>query len=297
MYGDARWFPCGSHIWMVLAAAASILTAILAGCSVYVAANQPSKKDLHELRQGAPRSAVLKEFGQPVSSEMKDDKRVDIVSFTQGYTEAEKASRAMFHAAADVFTTGLWEVVGTPAEAVFTGRQMTFEITYDAHDQVETVSPPCTRVQISQVLVAYSYTDGEFADTLAAKLTARKVRFRGDMHDAPSPSDSPLDPAQLVNPTVLLVVSPHSVGSPWLKGEADQAANLEGNFGRQVLYPIGLDDAWKTPRLPRRLQTHGFLRLNDWKDQATSAQIDGFVDALPIFYTPRCEAKSGKMNE
>jgi hypothetical protein len=36
-------------------------------------------------------------------------------------------------------TLGLWEVVGTPTEAVFDGREMAFEVTYDASEKVKKV--------------------------------------------------------------------------------------------------------------------------------------------------------------
>jgi len=47
-----------------------------------------------------------------------------------------KAARAFFHGAADVFTFGLWEVIGTPAEAIFSGSKMKVEVVYDAEDRV-----------------------------------------------------------------------------------------------------------------------------------------------------------------
>jgi hypothetical protein len=64
---------------------------------------------------------------------------VDVFSFTQGYSKGAKTGRAVFHGAADVLTLGLWEVVGTPTEAVFDGRQVAFEVTYDASEKVEKV--------------------------------------------------------------------------------------------------------------------------------------------------------------
>ncbi len=47
-----------------------------------------------------------------------------------------KAARAFFHGAADVFTFGLWEVIGTPGEAIFSGSKMKVEVVYDAEDRV-----------------------------------------------------------------------------------------------------------------------------------------------------------------
>ena len=100
-----------------------------------MAAKQPPKKTLGVLKEGTPRSMILAELGQPVASETKDGKRVDVFSFIQGYSKGAKAGRAVFHGAADVLTLGLWEVVGTPTEATFDGNKMAFEVTYDASDK------------------------------------------------------------------------------------------------------------------------------------------------------------------
>jgi len=109
------------------------------GCAVFMAARQPPRKDLSVLSLGTPRSMLLAELGQPTATEMKAGKKVDVFSFTQGYSKPAKAARAVFHGAADVFTLGLWEVVGTPTEAVFDGTKMGIEVTYDENDRVEHV--------------------------------------------------------------------------------------------------------------------------------------------------------------
>lgn len=127
---------------MFLVATASVLAVIMTtgnGCSVYMASKQPGRKDLNVLAAGTPRSLVLAELGQPRASEMKDGKRVDVFSFVQGYSKGAKAGRAFFHGAADVVTLGMWEVVGTPTEAVFDGKKLAYEVTYDANDKVEKV--------------------------------------------------------------------------------------------------------------------------------------------------------------
>jgi len=113
----------------------------VSGCSVYMAAKQPDKKDLGVLSPGTPRSLLLAELGQPVASEERDGRRVDIFTFTQGYGTATKTGRALFHGAADVFTLGLWEVVGTPTEAIFDGDKLSFEVRYDGDEKVDEVVP------------------------------------------------------------------------------------------------------------------------------------------------------------
>lgn len=109
-------------------------------CSVYMAAKQPKEKNIDVLTVGTPRSLVLSELGQPVHSEVKDGKKVDVFAFTQGYSSGNRTGRAVFHGVADVLTLGLWEVVGTPTEAVFDGTKVSYEVTY-SDDKVSKVVP------------------------------------------------------------------------------------------------------------------------------------------------------------
>jgi hypothetical protein len=109
------------------------------GCSVAMAAHQPSRKDVKVFNHGMPRSLVVAEVGAPVTSEMQAGKRVEVYAFTQGYSKGARVSRSIGHGAADVFTLGLWEVVGTPTEAIFNGKRVVYEVTYDAMDRIEKV--------------------------------------------------------------------------------------------------------------------------------------------------------------
>ena len=45
----------------------------------------------------------------------------------------------MFHGVADVFTLGLWEVVGTPVEMIANGDQVTVKVFYDENSYVTNV--------------------------------------------------------------------------------------------------------------------------------------------------------------
>ena len=65
---------------------------------------------------------------------------MEVFRFIQGYSTGAKAGRALFHGAADVVTLGLWEVVGTPAEAVFSGDEMAYQVSYDKDDRVDQVT-------------------------------------------------------------------------------------------------------------------------------------------------------------
>ena len=109
---------------------------LLGGCSVYMAAHQPSKKDISLFKVGTPRDALIAEFGVPVTSGVKDGKKYEIYRFTQGYTEGAKTARAL----ADVFTLGISEAVTTPVESLADGNLMVYEVTYDSNDCVDQVT-------------------------------------------------------------------------------------------------------------------------------------------------------------
>ncbi len=106
------------------------------GCSVVMAAKQPGKKDLSVLKPGTSRGIVLAELGQPTATEMQNGTRVDIFSFVQGYDKVNKGVRTAGHAVADVFTLGLWEVVGTPTEMIFDGDKVAYQVKYNRSDEV-----------------------------------------------------------------------------------------------------------------------------------------------------------------
>jgi hypothetical protein len=110
-----------------------------AACSPVMAAHQPSRRDVELLSPGIPRNLVLAEIGQPVSTEMRDGRRVEVFSFVQGYRKGVRVGRTIGHATADVLTLGLWEVAGTPTEATLNGHRVAYEVSYDAADRIEQV--------------------------------------------------------------------------------------------------------------------------------------------------------------
>jgi hypothetical protein len=109
------------------------------GCSVFMAAKQPSEKDVDLFKVGTPRSLLLAEFGLPTVSEIRNEKKFEIYKFVDGYSAGAKGGRAVFHGVCDVFTLGLWEVVGTPTEGIFNGNEMAYEVSYDENDRIDQV--------------------------------------------------------------------------------------------------------------------------------------------------------------
>ena len=109
------------------------------GCAVMMAANQPGKVDEGILTAGMPRDAILAELGAPVSTEIVDGKRKDLINYTQGTNMGWKIGRSVFHGVADFFTFFLWELIAIPIETVWGKKEKSVKVAYDANDKVETV--------------------------------------------------------------------------------------------------------------------------------------------------------------
>ena len=116
-----------------------LLIITMTGCSVFMAAKQPGLKDVELFAVGTHRSLLLAEFGYPIAKEDRDGKLYEVFSFIQGYSAGAKAGRAVFHGVADVVTLGLWEIVGTPTEGVFSGDKTVYEVSYDEKSRVDAV--------------------------------------------------------------------------------------------------------------------------------------------------------------
>ena len=126
--------------WLYSAILITVLILPVSGCSVFLAAQQPPAKNVALFTVGTPRNELLAEFGPPFISEKNEGKKIEIFIFVQGYSKVAKSGRILFHAAADVFTLGLWEIIGTPTELYFDGTEMAFHVSYDEHERIEEVN-------------------------------------------------------------------------------------------------------------------------------------------------------------
>ncbi len=120
--------------------AIALLAFLLNACSVYMAAHQPSQKNEALFKVGTSRDALIAEFGVPATSGTKNGKKYEIYRFTQGYSQGNKAARALVEGTADVFTLGVTEVITTPVEAINDGSLRVYEVTYDSNDCVDQVT-------------------------------------------------------------------------------------------------------------------------------------------------------------
>jgi hypothetical protein len=98
-----------------------------------------------------------------------------------------------------------------------------------------------------------------------------------------------IDRAIRLNPTVLLVLSSHSVQSDWVEHEARLARKLEKETKRDVLCPVALDDSWKHCAWPERLREqileYNILNFSDWNNEYSFRQMfNRLLDGLDLFY-------------
>jgi hypothetical protein len=122
----------------------------LSNCSVGMALSGKKSPELGAIRVGSTRGEVELQLGPPIKSVTTEDKRrVDIYEYEVGNDHS--AGRAIGHGVLDVFTLGLWEVVGTPVEG-FTGNTYSMTITYDASDRVVSIN----RAVVSLLLICSS---------------------------------------------------------------------------------------------------------------------------------------------
>lgn len=89
----------------------------LSGCSVGMALSGQKAPDMSVLSIGQTRGVIETQFGQPVSSFNMDDGNT-YVTYAYSTGNEPSAGRAVAHGVMDVLTLGLWEVVGTPVEAI-----------------------------------------------------------------------------------------------------------------------------------------------------------------------------------
>lgn len=104
-----------------------MLMGLLQGCSVGLALDGADNPDLSIIHKGATQFQVELEIGKSVR--WYPDEKKGQYHFTTG--ESGSAGRAVAHAAGDILTFGLWEIIGTPIEAVQSHDRWLVDIWYD----------------------------------------------------------------------------------------------------------------------------------------------------------------------
>jgi hypothetical protein len=145
-------------------------------------------------------------------------------------------------------------------------------------------------VQISPLFISYSHTDAAFVDQLESHLNQKGIRFWRDVHEATAGRlEKVVDRAIRLNPTVLLILSEHSLKSDWVEHEVRTARGLEKEMRRDVLCPVALDDSWKNSHWPQRLMEqvmeYNILDFSAWRDEMKFAStFNKLINGLELFY-------------
>jgi uncharacterized protein YjbI with pentapeptide repeats len=145
-------------------------------------------------------------------------------------------------------------------------------------------------IQISPLFISYSHADSGYVDKIDHRLIDKGVRFWRDVHDMKAGRmEKQIDIAIRQNPTVLLVLSEHSLRSDWVEHEVRTARELEKDMKRDVLCPIALDDSWKSSRWPKRIMEqimeYNILDFSGWEDDVKFEEMfRKLIDGLELFY-------------
>lgn len=178
-----------------------------------------------------------------------------------------------------------WEIESAKLYNPELSNQEISDLQYKIYDLRATRS-----IQVSPLFISYSHADSSFVDELEKKLTEKSIRYWRDIHDMKSGRlEKQVDRALRLNPTVLVVLSEHSIKSDWVEHEVNTAREIEKELNRDCLCPVALDDSWKSSpwdqRLMRQIKKYNILDFSNWQDKATfGTTFKKLVDGLQLFY-------------
>lgn len=178
-----------------------------------------------------------------------------------------------------------WEIESAKLYNPDLSNQEISELQYKIYDLRATRS-----IQVSPLFISYSHADSSFVDKLGKKLTEIGVRYWRDIHDMKSGRmEKQVDRALRLNPTVLVVLSKHSIKSDWVEHEVNSARELEKELNRDCLCPVALDDSWMSSpwdqRIMRQVKKYNILDFSSWQDKSTfGTTFKKLVDGLQLFY-------------
>ena len=103
----------------------------LSACSTVMEAARPAPVQLARYHIGEPRADVIAALGAPKSSMQDGADSCDVYSlYTGGPNGAQKAAVILGEAGADFATLGLFEIAGTPAQALTRAKRHTVLMCY-----------------------------------------------------------------------------------------------------------------------------------------------------------------------
>ncbi|MGA2218235.1 MAG: toll/interleukin-1 receptor domain-containing protein [Terracidiphilus sp.] len=136
-----------------------------------------------------------------------------------------------------------------------------------------------TSIEFYSLFISYSTKDQDFADRLYADLQAKGVRcwFAPQDVQGGKKLHEQIDEAIQVHDKLLLILSPDSMKSEWVKTEIAKARKREIEEGRRVLFPIRLCrfetlrdwecfDAYAGRDSAREIREYFIPDFSNWKD-------------------------------
>jgi hypothetical protein len=103
----------------------------------------PDRKNEEVFKVGTPRSTIITEVGDPLSSDTTDSQKREIFRFDRGFSTGEKVGRAIVCTFAIVATLGYADLRGcertnhTPYIGPYSGEVTYYEVFYDENDCVK----------------------------------------------------------------------------------------------------------------------------------------------------------------
>ena len=178
-----------------------------------------------------------------------------------------------------------WEIEGVRLYNPHLSNDEVNEILYRMYDLRASQA-----LQISPLFISYSHVDSKFVDKIGDHLTEKGIRYWRDTHEMKAGRmEKQIDRAIRQNPTVLLILSKHSLSSDWVELEVRTARELEKEIGRDLLCPVALDDSWKDSSWPKRIMEqimeYNILDFSAWKDDSKfEGMFRKLIDGLKLFY-------------
>ncbi len=114
-----------------------LIMSLLQGCAASMAAQGQNGPDMNVVKRQQTRDDVERMLGLPVEAIRRTDGEMVELYIVEARTEPN-ATRAAGHATMDLFTFGLWELVGGPIEG-YQGRRQRVTVQYDENNYVVSV--------------------------------------------------------------------------------------------------------------------------------------------------------------
>ena len=124
-------------IRIIMIGALLVSGAGLSACSVGMAAAGKEDPNLAVCKVGSTRLDIERELGGPRDSKTLDDGSLECV-YEYEVGNEPSPGRAVMHGGLDLLTLGLWEIVGTPLEAV-QGTKYEMTVVYGADGTAKSV--------------------------------------------------------------------------------------------------------------------------------------------------------------